>query len=202
MMKTKDWRQKTGARIWRAGICLILLGRFALGHCAAQTNAAPAAWTTAFTVTPTRPMYAADRAAYARAGGATNASDAAIYAWQHFKIVSNGVTYIQTGWRYAPTNNPDFAQFWWLASMGDRYGFTLPVSPDVAASKIINSAISALDATNLVTAGFIQLDSSSASYIFTARTLHALAAGQGEADWSHVPLEFVPARTPIYEPFP
>lgn len=183
---------------------LLVLALFSAGlELRAQTNLVTEV---PFLPKPPRPMYAADIAAFVRAGGVTNGlttaqRDREIYRWQHFKLVSNGVTYVQTGWRYTLTNNLDYARFWWLASMGDRYGFTLPVSPDLAAAKIISNATVALVTSNVITAGYIQLDGSVASYIFSARTLDALAEGKPEADWAKVPPAFVPVKEPVWTRF-
>lgn len=167
----------------------------------AQTNLPV---TIQFNPRPPRPMYAPDVAAFLKAGGATNGltvtqRDREIYRWQHHKLVSNGVVYVQTGWRITLTNNIDYARFWWLSSMGDRYGFKLPVSPDLVANQLIAATQRALEAKDAVAAGGIQLDAQAASFIFTTRTIEAVTAGKREADWGHPPAEYIPVREPIYE---
>lgn len=179
---------------------LILAGVLSVASYAADTNVS---YVVGFDPVPTRPLQRADIEAFLQAGGATNGltvaqRDREIVRWQRTALVSNGVVYVQSGWRCSFTNNPDYARYWWVASMGDRYGFTLPVSPDVAAGQIVSNAVAALAASNTVTAGYIQLDGSVASYIFSARTLEAIANGQPEADWSRVPPALVVVRTPVY----
>jgi len=98
-------------------LTILLLIGFGFGVTAvnAQTNTVP------FNPIPTRTMRLADHQAYGRAGGNTNDSDVAIYRWQHYKIVSNGVTYVQTGTAKVVVSNPDYVDYWVGKSASWKY---------------------------------------------------------------------------------
>ena len=127
-------------------VSIVLSLWFSLELCA-QTNSVPATWTNTFTVTPSRKMRPADRDAYVRAGGATNATDTAIYTWQHYAIhQTNGITLVPSGVVISKIHNPlwDWAE--WLVSLAYVAGQKPPFQNDAFAGTLTDWATNAVAA--------------------------------------------------------
>ena len=92
----------------------------------AQTNSV----TNAFTVTPTRKMQPFDRAAYVRAGGASNATDAAVYTWQHYGIKTNGSYIVPVSVVHSTVTNDLWNWAQWLRTLCYTAGMKTPFQGD------------------------------------------------------------------------
>jgi len=105
----------------KKSILITILTTSLLTSALAQTNE----YITPFHPTPQRAMNLSDREAYWKELYGTNSpsqlqlaslSPSDIFRWQSngqkWRIISNGVTYVQTATRNTPTNNPDYATYW------------------------------------------------------------------------------------------